>query len=48
MKHKTTVIRVEELAPFPIKLIEEQLQKANANSGDVVWVQEEPLNQGAF
>lgn len=29
MKHKVSVIRVEELAPFPIKQIEEYLKKIN-------------------
>jgi len=42
------VIRVEELAPFPVKLIKEELQKHNALKADVVWVQEECMNEGAF
>jgi len=32
------VIRLEELAPFPIKLIEEQLQHVSAAKADVVYL----------
>jgi 2-oxoglutarate dehydrogenase E1 component len=45
--HKVTVIRVEELAPFPIKLIENAIKSVNTGA-QVYWVQEEPTNEGAF
>lgn len=38
LKHKVQVIRVEELAPFPIKLIENVLQSTNAKESDIIWV----------
>ena len=44
---KVLVIRLEELAPFPARLIEEQLQHV-PHSAKVYYAQEECLNQGAF
>ena len=44
LKNKVTVLRVEELAPFPIKQIEEQLRKSGNSNTEIVWVQEEPCN----
>ena len=41
------VIRLEELAPFPVKHIQQQLSQVSANS-KVFYAQEECLNQGAF
>ena len=41
------VIRVEELAPFPSALVEQEL-KAISKDVSVTWVQEEGMNQGAF
>ena len=41
------LIRVEELAPFPSHLIEAELS-AVSKDANVVWLQEESLNQGAF
>lgn len=40
-------IRVEELAPFPVDLIREATAGATSDT-KFVWVQEEPVNQGAF
>ncbi|KAJ0403177.1 hypothetical protein P43SY_005171 [Pythium insidiosum] len=41
------IIRIEELAPFPFKHVVAELQKFE-HAKKVVWVQEEPLNQGAW
>lgn len=40
-------IRVEEIAPFPCNLIREETSMLGQNT-KFVWVQEEPVNQGAF
>lgn len=44
---KVMVIRLEELAPFPANLIEEQISKVGKNAS-VYYVQNECMNQGAF
>jgi len=41
------IIRVEQLYPFPRKEIAEQLAKYPATR-EIVWCQEEPMNQGAW
>lgn len=41
------IIRIEQLYPFPTEELEEQL-KLYASATEVVWVQEEPKNQGAW
>jgi len=41
------IVRVEELYPFPEALLVEQLASFS-NATEVVWCQEEPLNQGAW
>ena len=41
------LIRIEELAPFPFKELEDILQ-LYPNATDYVWLQEEPRNQGAY
>ena len=40
------LIRVEELYPFPIKKLQQILQKYNG--AEYMWVQEEPENMGAW
>lgn len=40
------LVRVEQLAPFPFDLVSEQLKKYP--NAEVVWSQEEPVNQGAW
>lgn len=42
----TAIVRVEQLAPLPAKEIAAELAKYPA--ADVVWVQDEPNNQGAW
>lgn len=44
---KVAVIRVEQLYPFPRKLLIENLDKY-ANCKVFIWCQEEPINQGAW
>ena len=41
------IIRVEQLYPFPEPMIAEAL-RAHASATDVVWVQDEPRNMGAW
>jgi 2-oxoglutarate dehydrogenase E1 component len=41
-----TIIRVEQLYPFPDKALGEEL--ARAKNADIVWCQEEPRNMGAW
>ncbi|MEJ2180196.1 MAG: 2-oxoglutarate dehydrogenase E1 component [Gammaproteobacteria bacterium] len=41
------ILRIEELYPFPRQLLEEQLA-SYSNATEIVWCQEEPLNQGAW
>ncbi|CAK4625119.1 hypothetical protein LEN26_013753 [Aphanomyces euteiches] len=46
-RHDTAIIRVEEWAPFPKDALQAELSKYS-NAQDIVWVQEEPANQGAW
>jgi 2-oxoglutarate dehydrogenase E1 component len=41
------VVRVEQLYPLPAEQIREQLERY-PEAADVVWVQEEPMNMGAW
>ncbi|WP_235003100.1 multifunctional oxoglutarate decarboxylase/oxoglutarate dehydrogenase thiamine pyrophosphate-binding subunit/dihydrolipoyllysine-residue succinyltransferase subunit [Blastococcus haudaquaticus] len=43
----TAVVRVEQLYPLPAEQIRAQLERY-PNANDVVWVQEEPANMGAW
>jgi 2-oxoglutarate dehydrogenase E1 component len=43
---QTAIVRVEQLAPLPAAEIQAQL--AQYPEADVVWVQDEPRNQGAW
>lgn len=40
------IVRLEQIAPFPAKSVEEQLNKYK--NARVVWCQEEHLNMGAW
>ena len=42
------LVRVEELYPWPETALAKVLQDLFANAKDLVWVQEEPRNQGAW
>jgi len=41
------ILRVEQLYPFPHEALQRELRRY-AQATEVVWVQEEPLNQGAW
>jgi 2-oxoglutarate dehydrogenase complex dehydrogenase (E1) component-like enzyme len=43
----TAIVRVEQLYPLPAEQIRAQLERYG-NATDVVWVQEEPANMGAW
>jgi 2-oxoglutarate dehydrogenase E1 component len=40
------MLRLEQLYPFPEKVLAEEL--AGFRNAEIVWVQEEPKNQGAW
>ena len=42
----TAIVRVEQLAPIPAKEIAEAIQEYP--NAEIVWVQDEPKNQGAW
>ena len=44
---KVLVIRLEELAPFPMRQVEAELRRASKNA-EIYYMQEECMNQGAF
>ncbi len=41
------IVRVEQLYPFPAEELQAELQKY-PNAKEIMWVQEEPRNQGAW
>jgi len=45
---KVAFVRVEELCPFPLEELQGILERRYPNAEEIVWVQEEPRNQGAF
>lgn len=42
------VLKVEELAPFPTAIITNELMASADKSLTYTWIQDEPVNQGAF
>jgi probable 2-oxoglutarate dehydrogenase E1 component DHKTD1 len=47
LSDRVALIRLEELSPFPFDELHATL-KRYTKSKEIVWVQEEPRNQGAF
>lgn len=45
-RNDIAIIRVEQLCPFPFKEIMPEIEKYK--NAEVMWVQEEPYNQGPF
>ena len=44
---QVAIVRIEQLYPFPEQILE-QIVGQYHNVTDVVWCQEEPMNQGAW
>jgi probable 2-oxoglutarate dehydrogenase E1 component DHKTD1 len=44
---RVAIVRIEELSPFPFVELQ-QVLKAYGGAKEVVWLQEEPRNQGAY
>jgi 2-oxoglutarate dehydrogenase E1 component len=44
---RIAIVRMEQLYPFPVDLLKREL-KRYPNATEVVWTQEEPMNQGAW
>jgi probable 2-oxoglutarate dehydrogenase E1 component DHKTD1 len=47
LNDKVTLVRIDELAPFPFKELEETL-RLYPNATEHMWLQEGPRNQGAY
>ena len=47
LNEAVALVRIEELAPFPFKELEETL-RLYPNATEYMWLQEEPRNQGAY
>uniref|UniRef100_A0A8C8RNY5 2-oxoadipate dehydrogenase complex component E1 n=1 Tax=Pelusios castaneus TaxID=367368 RepID=A0A8C8RNY5_9SAUR len=47
MKHSTAIVRLEELCPFPLEALQQELNKYK-NAKDFIWSQEEPQNMGPW
>ncbi|XP_028933578.1 probable 2-oxoglutarate dehydrogenase E1 component DHKTD1, mitochondrial [Ornithorhynchus anatinus] len=46
-KHESAIIRVEELCPFPLEALQQEMSKYK-NVKDFIWSQEEPQNMGPW
>ncbi|XP_065455169.1 2-oxoadipate dehydrogenase complex component E1 isoform X3 [Chrysemys picta bellii] len=46
-KHNTAIVRLEELCPFPLEALQQEMNKYK-NAKDFIWSQEEPQNMGPW
>uniref|UniRef100_A0A8D0HHJ1 2-oxoadipate dehydrogenase complex component E1 n=1 Tax=Sphenodon punctatus TaxID=8508 RepID=A0A8D0HHJ1_SPHPU len=46
-KHSTAIIRLEELCPFPLEALQQEMNKYT-RAKDFIWSQEEPQNMGPW
>ncbi|XP_048692558.2 2-oxoadipate dehydrogenase complex component E1 isoform X3 [Caretta caretta] len=46
-KHSTAIVRLEELCPFPLEALQQEMNKYR-NAKDFIWSQEEPQNMGPW
>ena len=47
LEEEVAIVRVEQLYPFPYEVLAAELSRY-ANATEIMWVQEEPKNQGAW
>ena len=45
--NNVAILRLEQLYPFPIELLKTEIAKYK-NAKELIWCQEEPINQGAW
>ena len=48
LTERVSLVRIEELAPFPFGHVEHVISNLYPNASEFVWFQEEPRNQGAY
>ena len=48
LSERVSLVRIEELAPFPFGHVEHVITNMYPNASEFVWFQEEPMNQGAY
>uniref|UniRef100_A0A8C4VTP6 2-oxoadipate dehydrogenase complex component E1 n=1 Tax=Gopherus evgoodei TaxID=1825980 RepID=A0A8C4VTP6_9SAUR len=46
-QHSTAIVRLEELCPFPLEALQQEMNKYK-NAKDFIWSQEEPQNMGPW
>jgi probable 2-oxoglutarate dehydrogenase E1 component DHKTD1 len=47
-QEEVALVRLEELSPFPFQQVDKILKKYADSKVKLTWIQEEPLNQGAW
>ena len=48
LSERVSLVRIEELAPFPFGHVEHVITNMYPNASEFLWFQEEPMNQGAY